>query len=80
MEIGRRIREERMRRNIKQFELAEQAGISNSFLSDIETGRTTPSIKTLKKLSKALGVNCTIFLGIDEEEEHKEREEDNGKN
>lgn len=62
MEIGKKIREERKKKNLKQQELAKMANISNTYLSDIEVGRTTPSIKTLMKISKALGVDCSIFL------------------
>ena len=62
MGISRKIREERLKRNLKQYQLANKANISNTYLSDIETGRTTPSLKTLKKIAKALDVDCSIFL------------------
>ena len=62
MGISRKIREERLKRNFKQYQLANKANISNTYLSDIETGRTTPSLKTLKKIAKALDVDCSIFL------------------
>jgi len=60
--ISGKIREERLKRNFKQYQLANKANISNTYLSDIETGRTTPSLKTLKKIAKALDVDCSIFL------------------
>ncbi len=62
MGISRKIREERLKGNLKQYQLANKANISNTYLSDIETGRTTPSLKTLKKIAKALDVDCSIFL------------------
>lgn len=62
MDIGSKIRQERTKRNIKQYELAEKSGISNTYLSDIENGRTTPSIKTLKRIAAALGLECSSFL------------------
>ena len=62
MGISGKIREERLKRNLKQYQLANKANISNTYLSDIETGRTTPSLKTLKKIAKALDVDCSIFL------------------
>lgn len=62
MHIGEIIRQERIRKNLKQYELAEKAGISNTYLSDMENGRTTPSIKTLKKLAKVLGIECSKLL------------------
>lgn len=62
MEIGEKIREIRVKKGINQVKLAKLAGISNTFLSDIEVGRTTPSIKTLLKLAKALEEDASVFL------------------
>jgi transcriptional regulator with XRE-family HTH domain len=62
MYIGEKIREERKKQNLKQLELAKKAGISNTYLSDIEIGRTTPSIKSLMKIADALGVDCSMLL------------------
>ncbi|WP_432664274.1 helix-turn-helix transcriptional regulator [Wukongibacter baidiensis] len=62
MKIGKRIREERMNMGMKQYELAKEANISNTYLSDIEVGRTMPSIKTLMSISKVLKVDCSIFI------------------
>ncbi len=67
MTIGKKIREERKKRNLKQQELAKKADISNTYLSDIEVGRSNPSIKTLRKISKALGIDSSKFL--DEEDD-----------
>ncbi len=41
-------------RGMKQAELAEKAGVSRIFLSDIERGKKSGSIKTLKAIAKAL--------------------------
>ena len=60
--IGRIIKHERLKKSLKQYELAEKAGISNTYLSDIEVGRTTPSIKTLSKIAEALEVEIDKLL------------------
>lgn len=60
--IGEKIKCERLKKSLKQYELAEKAGISNTYLSDIELNRTNPSLKTLDKIAKALGVDIKIFL------------------
>jgi len=62
MNVGQKIKEERMKKNIKQFELAKEVGISNSFLSDIEVGRSNPSIDTLKKIANVLGINTSKLI------------------
>lgn len=60
--IGEKIKCERLKKSLKQYELAEKANISNTYLSDIEVGRTFPSLKTLDKIAKALQVDIKIFL------------------
>lgn len=60
--IGDNIRKYRKMKNITQKELGETIGISNTYLSDIETGRTNPSIKTLKKIAKGLEINYMELL------------------
>lgn len=60
MEIGERIKNIRKNKKINQKTLAEKAEISCSYLCDIEKGRTNPSIKTMLRLFKELGVEIEI--------------------
>ena len=49
--------------------VAEKVGISEGFLSQIENGARTPSVKTAKAIAGALGVDWTRFFeqeGADE--------------
>ena len=55
------IRERREQLGISQKELAEKAGISQSFLCDIEQGRCKPSIDTAIKLAQVLDVSDIAF-------------------
>ena len=52
----------REERKITQKELAKKAGISNTYLSDIERMRTNPSIKVLQQLADALEEAISSFL------------------
>lgn len=54
--IGARIREFRQARHITLRELADRAGISPGFLSQLERGQTNPSIGTLRRLAEELGI------------------------
>lgn len=45
-----------------QLELARITGLSNTYICDIEKGRTTPSIETLEKISKGLHMKSSFFL------------------
>ena len=56
------IKEKRERLGISQKELAEKAGISQSFLCDIEQGRSKPSIDTAVKLADALNIDDIKFF------------------
>ncbi len=61
--LGDWIRQVRLRQHLSQRELAERAGLSRSYLCDIERGRgATPSMAALDRLSIALGVGRTDLL------------------
>ena len=77
MKIGEKIKKIRLSKGIKQVELAKLANISNTYLSDIEKGRTNPSINTLTKIVHALGAeeDWNIFLKENyAKTEHKNQE------
>jgi transcriptional regulator with XRE-family HTH domain len=56
MTLGGRIKALRADRQLQQRQLAEKAGLTPSMLSQIESGRLTPSLHTLGKVAGALGV------------------------
>lgn len=60
--IGENIKQVRKEKRMTQKELGETIGISNTYLSDIEIGRTNPSIKTLKRIAKGLEVSYVELL------------------
>ncbi|MFY9820606.1 MAG: helix-turn-helix transcriptional regulator [Thermoanaerobaculia bacterium] len=53
--LGQAIRWLRDRRDRKQYEVAETAGITKGMLSAYETGRQRPSLETLEKILDTLG-------------------------
>ena len=55
--LGKRISQRRRELGIKQNELAEKAEIANNYLSNIETGRSIPSLETFSRL--CIGLNAT---------------------
>jgi len=62
MQIGKVIREFRQSNGLSQRQLAKNVGISNTYLSDIENGRTTPSVKTFAKIARALTLDCNEII------------------
>lgn len=62
---GQHIRTLRKSKGIKQSVLAEKAGVSIGFISDIESGKKSPSLNTLKMVAAALGVPMSELLDDD---------------
>jgi len=56
-QIQQRVRDLRKSRGLTQEELCERAGISIDAVTRIESGRRSPSLATLERLSQALGVS-----------------------
>jgi transcriptional regulator with XRE-family HTH domain len=57
-DLGDFIRQQRERANLSLRRLAESAGISNPYLSQIERGIRKPSAEILKRLSRALEISA----------------------
>jgi transcriptional regulator with XRE-family HTH domain len=60
--FGMRVQKLRTARKLSQEALAERAGISRGYLARLEIGRHDPTLTTLRKLAKALGVPVTKLL------------------
>ncbi len=56
MTVGERIKALRQERQFQQRQLAEKSGLTPSLVSQIESGKLTPSLHTLGRLAGALGV------------------------
>ena len=64
-----RLRAMRERRNLKQSELAERAGLQAAAVSHFETGRRAPSFNNLRRLADALDVTTDYLIGRTNEPE-----------
>jgi transcriptional regulator with XRE-family HTH domain/quercetin dioxygenase-like cupin family protein len=54
--LGERLREERQRLGVSLRGLARDVGVSASMISQIETGKTKPSVSTLYSIVSVLGI------------------------
>ncbi|GHF58585.1 transcriptional regulator with XRE-family HTH domain [Deinococcus metalli] len=61
-EIGRRVREARIRRGWNQDTFAHNAGIHRAYIGMIENGKKDLRISTVYRLAEALGVPVTALL------------------
>jgi len=60
--LGETIRFKRKKGNFSQEALAEKAGLSTVFISRVERGKESPSVDSLVKIAKALGVSARDLL------------------
>ena len=58
MNLGPSIRKHRKDRKLTLKEVAEKAGISEGFMSQVENNVKSPSVDTLMKVCNAIGVNA----------------------
>lgn len=61
--LGHRLRDARLGRGLTLRETAAEVGVTASFLSQLELCRTQPSLVTLRRLARVLGVTLASFLG-----------------
>jgi len=62
MKIGETIRQIRNRKRITISELCEATGLSKGFISQVENGKTSPSISTLQTIADFLNVPLPYLL------------------
>jgi len=74
-ELGARLRQERDRRGLTLRELARRLDVSPSLVSQIETGKTQPSVRTLYAIVSELGVSLDeLFTPAGDEAEGRSSE------
>ena len=61
--LGDYLREQRLAAKLSLRQLADQAGVSNPYLSQIERGLRRPSAEVLQQLAKALRISAeTLYV------------------
>jgi ribosome-binding protein aMBF1 (putative translation factor) len=59
-EVGREVRRLREEAGLTQRQLADRAGMTQSVIARLEAGGTEPTLATLDRVAKALGLELTI--------------------
>jgi XRE family aerobic/anaerobic benzoate catabolism transcriptional regulator len=59
---GERIRKLRRAKGWRQIDLAEQSGVHEVHISDLERGTREPGLRTLSKIALALGISLSELL------------------
>src|ERR1700712_5664792 len=74
--LGEYLHEQRVAAELSLRQLAEQTGVSNPYLSQIERGLRKPSAEVLQQLAKGLRISAeTLYVraGILDPDEHGDR-------
>jgi transcriptional regulator with XRE-family HTH domain len=71
--IARNVRQARKRAGLSQADVATRSGFSDSYLSEIERGRTNPSAEVLERIAQTLGLRPYQLLLEEEEWEIRDR-------
>jgi len=62
LELGRRIKQERLRRGLTLKDIEAKVGISATHLSEVERGKSSPTVGVLEKIARALGTRSALLI------------------
>ena len=60
--FGKALREIRLKKKMSQGDIAKKFGVHRSYISGLERGKRNPSLLTIKKMTKAIGVEPKELL------------------
>ena len=70
-EIGKRLKQLRMRNGLSQRKLANQSGVANATISLIESNKLNPTVSMLKKVLNGIPVSMSEFFSDQTEQPEK---------
>jgi transcriptional regulator with XRE-family HTH domain len=62
--FGQRLRELRLKYRVTQHDLAQAAGLTDAYVSNLENGFAVPSLTTVLRLAVALGCKVTELVSV----------------
>lgn len=67
--FGNHLKKIRESKSISQESLSKRSGLSRTYISLVENGKKNPTLTTIFRLSKALGIKPSVLIdGIEESE------------
>jgi transcriptional regulator with XRE-family HTH domain len=70
LELGERLRAIRLLRRLTLRQVAQAAGVSESFVSQLERGRSSASVATLQRLAGAVGIEISDLFAAEPQTGH----------
>ncbi len=71
-QLGTQLTELRLAQGLSQRKLAQLSGLTNTAISGIEHGRSSPSINTLERILKVLDTDLASFFATYQEDQARE--------
>jgi transcriptional regulator with XRE-family HTH domain len=62
--FGKRVREERLKRNLSQEKFAELVGIHRTYIGMVERGEKNITIKNIEKIARALKIPLNKLMNM----------------
>ena len=62
LKFGAKVREERLKQNLSQEELASRAGVHRTYIGMIERAEKNITLENIKKISKALNLQIEYMF------------------
>ncbi|OGH15472.1 MAG: hypothetical protein A3E68_00620 [Candidatus Levybacteria bacterium RIFCSPHIGHO2_12_FULL_39_39] len=62
IQFGKKLREVRLKKKLSQGDVAKILGVHRSYISGLERGMRNPSLLTVQKVAKALGVTADKLI------------------
>ncbi len=62
LQFGKKLKEVRLKKKLSQGDIASKLGVHRSYISGIERGKRNPSLLTINKMAKAIGVEPKELL------------------
>ncbi|MCM1322097.1 MAG: helix-turn-helix domain-containing protein [Bacteroides sp.] len=75
IQILRKLKAERKNAKMSQLELSLESGVSQNMITYIETGKRTPTLRTLLKLCNALNISPAILFSCPDNEKEKAKQQ-----
>lgn len=60
--LGENLKRIRLAKKLSQGDLSKSLGVDRAYISNIENGRMNPTLSTLEKIARALGISSSELL------------------
>ncbi|MFO7785396.1 MAG: helix-turn-helix domain-containing protein [Thermodesulfobacteriota bacterium] len=74
--FGKRVKKLRLERKLSLNDMANETGLAKEYISSLEKGEVIPPVAVILQLSRALGIDSSLLLREEKEEEGRKKHED----